>query len=354
MRLIDRYIAGNLLKSAAVVLAVLVALFSFLTLSEALEDVGKGNFSTYDALEIALVTLPLLAVDLLPVTALMGTLIGLGAMANHRELMALQAFGQSPLRVARSVFKVAALGMLLVPLVQNFLVPTLERRAVDLRARTLATSVGSDHTALWTRQGDTFLHIGGLMFGRVPQDIEIFELDADGAPEKIVQARRGDILTDRSWVLHQVQETVLVGDEIRQRHLDTVEWTAFLSAEQMSSFVVPARALPLLDLYRYIAWLEENQLNAHRYWIVFFQQLSYPVSLLAMSLLGLPFVMGSVRTFSAGLRITIGGGIGIVFFLLERIVEDIALIFELNPAAVAAGPDLLFLTLAGLGLRRVR
>jgi len=353
MALIDRYIAGHLVKAGAVVLLILLALFSFLNLSEALEDVGKADFTTVDALEITVLMLPMLVIDLLPVSALMGTLIGLGTMASHRELIALQSSGQSPLRLASAVLRVAAIGMLLVPLVQNLLVPTLEQRAVELRTRTLSTVVGSEHTALWTRKGDTFLYIGALLYGHVPQDIEIFELGQDGRPGKIIQAERADILGGDNWVLHGVQETALVGDQIERRDADTLSWQGFLTAEQMSAFVVPARALPIVDLFRYIELLEQNELSTHRYWLVFWQQLTYPLGLLAMSLLGLPFVVGSVRTLSAGLRIAIGGGIGISFYLLERIVANLGAIFEWSPAAVAAGPDLLFLGLALMGLRRV-
>jgi lipopolysaccharide export system permease protein len=353
MALIDRYIASHLVRAGAVVLVILLALFSFLNLAESLEDVGKGDFTTVDALEITVLTLPMLVIDLLPVSALMGTLIGLGTMASHRELIALQAFGQSPLRLAAAVLRITALGIVLVPLMQNLLVPTLEGRAVELRTRTLSTVVGSEHTALWTRKGDTFLYIGALLYGHVPQDIEIFELGQDGRPSKIIQAERGDVLGGDNWLLHGVQETELVGDQIKRLDADNLRWQGFLTAEQMSAFVIPARALPIFDLFRYIELLEQNELSTHRYWLVFWQQLTYPVGLLAMSLLGLPFVMGSVRTHSAGVRIAIGGGIGISFYLVERIIENLGVIFELSPAAVAAGPDLLFLGLALMGLRRV-
>lgn len=49
MIILDRYIMGHFVKGVLPVLLLLLALFSFLTLAEELEDVGKGNFTQLDA-----------------------------------------------------------------------------------------------------------------------------------------------------------------------------------------------------------------------------------------------------------------------------------------------------------------
>ena len=83
MRKIDRYIGVSFLAGCVPVLLLLLTLFSFLSLSEELEDVGDGAYELVDALLVVAYTLPALAVDLLPVTVLLGGLLGLGALANN-------------------------------------------------------------------------------------------------------------------------------------------------------------------------------------------------------------------------------------------------------------------------------
>ena len=52
MSILDRFIARNFLTGSSIVLMILLSLFGFLTLAEALEDVGEGAFTTFDALAI--------------------------------------------------------------------------------------------------------------------------------------------------------------------------------------------------------------------------------------------------------------------------------------------------------------
>ena len=103
--ILDRYIASSYLKGMIPVLLLLLSLFSFLSLAEELEEVGQGTFRLIDAFLVVLYTSPRRIVDLMPVTALLGGLMGLGAMANHQELIAARAAGMSKARMARPVFE---------------------------------------------------------------------------------------------------------------------------------------------------------------------------------------------------------------------------------------------------------
>ena len=48
MSIIDRYIARNFLSGSSIVLMILLSFFVFLTLAEALEDVGTGMFTPFE------------------------------------------------------------------------------------------------------------------------------------------------------------------------------------------------------------------------------------------------------------------------------------------------------------------
>ena len=91
LTLVDRYVVLHFCKSAAVVLALLLALFGFMSLTEELDDVGVGSFTTIDAIAVVILTTPTRIIDMLPVTTLLGSVLGLGTLANHGELLALRA-----------------------------------------------------------------------------------------------------------------------------------------------------------------------------------------------------------------------------------------------------------------------
>ena len=138
----------------------LLALFSFVSLAEELEDVGTGNFTTADAVSVVLLTTPKRIVDLLPVSALLGAVLGLGAMANHREIIALRNAGLSPWRLARAPCLVVALMIGLTILMQNQLIPTGERQAQEFRSKTLMQTTLGGGTEFWSRYTNQFVRVG--------------------------------------------------------------------------------------------------------------------------------------------------------------------------------------------------
>lgn len=357
MQLLDRYIAGSFAKGIVPVLILLVGLFSFLALSEELEDVGKGAFQAIDAIKVVILTMPRRTLDILPVTTLIGALMGLGAMANHREILAVRASGIAPRRISWAIAQVALMLIAVVVVLQSFAIPQWERKAGQFRSKQYTQSAdGSSRfgTEFWTRSDNQLIRIGSVQFGRVPSEIEIYELDENGRLDQLTQAERADILSPEEWLLHGVRQSQLRGDRALERSLDTLPWRSVLSEKQMSSLIQPAEALSPLDLFQYIRRLDSNGLNTHRYRFIFWQQMSLPLALIAMSLLAVPFVLGSVRSMSIGQRVAIGGSIGIVFYLAEQIIGNLALLNEFDPALAAFGPDILLLIAALYLLGRVR
>ncbi len=57
MTILDRYIGSAVVMGTLLSLTVLVAMFNFFAMIEVLEDVGKGNFGVWDAMEYLLLTL---------------------------------------------------------------------------------------------------------------------------------------------------------------------------------------------------------------------------------------------------------------------------------------------------------
>jgi lipopolysaccharide export system permease protein len=354
MKRLDRYLVSVLLLGAVPVLLLLLGLFGFVTLAEELESVGEGRYEDADALRVAMLTLPRIAIDLLPVATLLGGVMALGGLAAEHELTAMRAVGMSQWRLAWPMVIAAGLLASSVLLAQQFGVPVLERDASELRARKLEETVhGGQTTEFWTRSGGHFIRVGEVRFGRQPSDIEIYALGPDHNVQSVVQARSADVLGPGRWLLHEVTESRIQGTSVAQVKQAERVWESFLSAEQMASLVAPVETLTLTELYNYVSYLDTTQLNAHSYRFRLWQVLSMPVGLLAMCLLGLPFVLGSVRAKSAGVRILFGASVGIGFYLVEQTASQLTLLHELPPVLMALLPDSVLLGASVFALTRV-
>jgi len=348
MKILDRYIVISFFMGIIPVLFLLLALFSFVALADELENAGKGTFGQIDAFLVVFYTSPRRIVELLPVTALLGGLMGLGAMANHQELIAARSAGMSKARMARPVFEAVLIVAALVVFMQSLLIPVSEQAASELRSRALVeTSLESGgELEFWTRSGENFVHVNDVLFNSILENVEIYNTDDEGKLSQLIQAQQATIVRADTWLLEEVVHTSLNGLTASEDHLPTMEWKGLLSEEQANILILPLDALAPHDLVRYITHLQSNDLDTHHFRIIFWQQISVAIAVLAMGLLSLPLLVGSTRAISASQRIMMGGIIGIVFYLLQQVTGHLAGLFNLIPSITILTPVLVLLAIA--------
>ena len=93
-------------------------------------------------------------------------------------------------------------------------------------------------------------------------------------------------------------------------------------------------------------------MNSESQRVMFWTQMSMPLGLLGMALLSLPFLLGSTRSVSVGQRVTMGGLIGISYYLVQQISGHLAGIMHWNVALTVMAPGLLILIIAMFLLKR--
>jgi lipopolysaccharide export system permease protein len=359
---IDRYISVNFLAGCVPVLFLLLTLFSFLGLSEELGDVGDGAYELMDALLVVVYTMPALAVDLLPVTALLGGLLGLGALANNQELTSMRAAAISPARIALPIFVLALVLVVLVMILQALVIPRVEYSATQLRAKTLMEMGVSDlveqpgsgaDREFWTRNNGQFIRIGVVQPDRSLGEVEIYQFDTLGNLSRMLQTPRAQLLQNNTWLLHQVRETRFGETSAQTGFSETLLWETLLSEDQTHTLITPASSLAPADLWKSIQRLEVNNMNSERHRVIFWRQMSTPLGLLGMALLTIPFLLGSVRSVPVGQRIAMGGLIGISFYLLQQISGHMAGIMQWNVALTVMAPGVLVLCVATFLLKKI-
>ena len=77
LTIIDRHLGLTTVMGFLLVLGVLVTLFSFIELLGQINDIGKGDYQVGDAFLFVALTIPRRAVDLMPVSMLLGSIVSL-------------------------------------------------------------------------------------------------------------------------------------------------------------------------------------------------------------------------------------------------------------------------------------
>nr|VFK30638.1 MAG: lipopolysaccharide export system permease protein [Candidatus Kentron sp. MB] len=351
MKRLDRYIGTYVVLGSLLVLAVLVALFSVIDFVDDLGSVGQNQYTLVRAMEHMLLTMPRLAFATIPIAALIGTLMALGALAGSAELTVVRASGVSLARLSLSVMKVGGILMLLTLGLGELVVPFSEHLAEERRSVALSEQVAMKTSyGFWIRDKRSFINIRQVFPNNRVGDIYIYEFDDERKLRVSTHAKNG-YYQDEKWILRDVRQSELTSNGITQRNLSEAVWKSLFVPEVVDAVKVKPEGLSIVDLYRHIQYLRTNGLNSTAYEFAIWGKLLYPIATGVMVFIAIPMVLGWLHSAGIGQRIVVGILFGVAFHIIQQATIHVGLVFEMNPFLCVFVPVLMFL---GFGLWMMR
>lgn len=350
--LIDRLLSRTVVLGALVTLLALLGVGFFFTFLSQVHNVGTGTFTVATAFEYAALTLPQNAYDMFPMAVLIGTLFALGGLAAHDELMMLRVAGAGVWRLALGVSGAGLVLALLVVGLGEFVAPPAKRIAETVRIEkmySLFNTVGPG--GLWIKTGHDIVHVLKVESTRRLSGLVIYTRGPGGKLQSIRKAASARYMAGR-WVLHNVVGTRFAPGRTEHIERPAEPWPGFVAPSTFRVLVVDPENLSWRGLLRYLHYLRANGLAAQRYEIAFWHKIAVPVSVLLMVLLALPFSLGRARDSGVGQRLALGVGLGLAYYLVDRILLDAGAAFHLAPLLAAWSPTLLIALVVGIALRR--
>jgi lipopolysaccharide export system permease protein len=351
--ILSQYMMRTILTSTAMVLVVLLALAGLFEFIAELDDI-KGNYQTPQAILYTLLRLPNLAFEMLPVAALIGSLLGLGALAGNSEIIVMRSAGISIIEMSGMVAFSGAVMLILTGLLGEFIGPPLDFYARDMRVE---ARYQQDEERLgnetWVKDGDVYLHLE-----RVSPQLEFGSLYMykfeNGRLASIAVAENSGIDEDDNWILENLRETQFERDGVQvlqsTRSVESFE----VDSDLLGSSLAKPLSLSARELLTYIDYLERNSLDATKYETEFWFRVSRTFTVLIMPLLALAFVFGSQRSGNAGGRLMIGVVIGLGYYLASETMANSGQVFNLNPLLVTWLPSVTLTVITIFALSRVR
>ena len=353
MKILDRHIGFHVIRDSLLALFTLLAIFSLVEFLDDLSDVGKGSYTTASAIEYMLLTTPNRIFILFPVAGVIGTLVGLGALAAHRELVVIRASGVSSLRIAAAAMKAAAMLVLASVLVGEVLSPYTEQLAQRLRTTALSDNAALETgSGFWVRDGATFINVGQVLPDNQMKELYIYEFDDQHRLRVATFADRG-IYEEGKWTLEGIRQSVIGMDGVIARKIVEADWQSAFKPELAEIVSVRLASLSIPGLMRYIEYLGSNGLETAPYELALWRKFVHPFSTAVMIFIALPLVLGRLGAVGIGQRIFAGIVIAVSFLLVEQLAGHTGLTFGLNPIVAACVPTLLFFALAVWMFRRI-
>lgn len=352
LRILDRYLAVAVAQSFLIALAILVAVFSVINATEELQQVRTGQYEIRQALWFVVLTLPNEVYGLLPAAALLGTLIGLGGLARHNELVAIAAAGVSQTRIIWSVLRLAAVLMVAGVLLSELIAAPLAYRART--ARSVALSGGRTLTmagGVWTRAGSSYVNMRTLLPDGAARDIYVYDFDDEHRMRRFTHAQSA-IYADRRWRLEGLVDKVIDDDGVKTEQVAERSVGIELNPRQLGLMRIPPEELSLSDLYRGIGAARRQGERAEHLELAWWQRATLPLVTAVMVFLAIAIVLSSPRAVSLGRRIVVGALLGIGFQLFNQTFASFGFVYGLAPSLSAMLPAALALAFGAWRLAR--
>jgi len=351
--ILSQYMMRTIFASTALVLVVLLALAGLFEFIAELDDT-QGNYGTPQAILYTALRLPNLAFEMLPVAALIGSLLGLGALAGNSEIVVMRSAGISVAEMSGMVALSGAVLLIFTGLLGEFIGPPLDFYARNMRVEALYQQDDDRQgNEAWVKDGSVYLHLEKVSPEFEFGSLYMYKFEGDRL-ESISVAENSGIDQNDNWILENLRETQFQRDGVQVTQTSRSVESFEVDSDLLGSSLAKPLSLSARELLSYIDYLERNSLDATKYETEFWFRVSRTFTVLIMPILALAFVFGSLRSGGAGGRLMIGVVIGLAYYLASETLANSGQVFNLNPIIVTWLPSVILTTVTFIALSRIR
>lgn len=345
MSIIDIYIFRAIFKATLIVGFVFASLSLFVDFVSQSDDIGVGSYGVYEAIQYSLMKLISSLMKFIPIIVLIGSLVALGNLGKNSELIVLMSSGFSFSRISLSVFFSGILLAIIFSGSGEYISSPLERYADQFRTKNkFNIETLGDTGGFWVIDESKIININFLKENNSFGEVTIFEIDKDFAVQKISLASSAGIDDYNQWILSNLSETLFSESGVRSNFSRYQIEKTKLDRDLVSLSVTDSDELNVIELSRFIDYLEDNQLDTKAYITAYHNRLASFLIIPILALLALQMSVGSQRKRGSGFRILIGMVIGLAYFISQNAILNSSQILDVRPEIIAYIP-LSFVTL---------
>jgi len=357
---VDKVVALSVIGGVLLAWFVVVALDAMQAFVGEINDVGTGDYTLAKAVAYILLTVPRRMYQYFAYGALIGGLMGMGALAASGELTALRAAGMSKLRICASVVLALTVLTVFVALMGEVIAPRAQQKAESLMqtAKNRDIAIGKGGT-LWARDGDTVINAkrgrtrankGGTPTIEL-SEVRVFEFTPIGQLSALSIAKTATHVNGE-WTLHDVRRSEFEGRSATSTTEETKQWKSQLDPNVLAVSMIHPEYLSMNDLARNIDYMNRNRQDATSYKLAYWGRIFYPLNVLVLAFCAVPFAFGSLRTGGLGKRLFMGMALAISYYFFQKSVVSMGAVYNFNLALVNALPSLFLAVAAFVYFRR--
>jgi len=341
-----RYLRREVLRVVLLALVTFVALSLIGDFFDRVDTYLKHGASLSVILRSFVFRAPMVVVQVFPMAMLAGTLVALGLMARHREIVALRACGISAWQLLLPLLAVAAIVSVLTLAWSEVVVPYSARRWHEIWTLEVKQSrKGRVFTGreIWYRGGAGFYNIGRANPGRQALfGLTIYQLDDGFRPTRLIVTPKATWDGDH-WTLHDAETHELTPEGVR---IVPGAPPGFELPETLDDFTVAElepEAFGYQMLRRQIEGLRAKGVDTSESWVDLYLKLALPAASFIMMLVAVPLAIRGASQKSVPAAVAMGFAVGFTYFMVLGFARALGQSGALPPLFAAWASNAIFL-----------
>ncbi len=351
MKRLSRYVSATVFKAILMVLVVVVAVDVMAAIIDGAEDI-RGDYTFIELLKYVFTTLPGRIYENLPLSVLIGCLVGLGVLAGNSELVIMRTAGVSLLRIVGFVLKPALVVIAAGVIIGEYLVPYTDQLA---EGRRMLLQGDQERLAgvsgLWNREGNDYIHVGVVLPNGRLYGVTRYRFSDDGEIRQVSHAAEARFQGGH-WLELDGKTTYFREGATTVEAFDRRQWQSNLSPDLLRLVSMAPESLPMTNLYSYAVYLERQAQESGKHWLAFWHKALQPLTTIGLVLIAVSFIFGPLRESTMGFRIFTGVLVGIVFNTSQEFLGPASLVYGFAPFWAVLAPALVCVLIGLVLLRR--
>ncbi len=315
MKIISRYIAGQIIASLCLVMAAVIGIYLVVDFIEKIDDFMEAGVAMKWAALYFAFKVPLIVSQVLPVAVLLAILVTFGLMAKNNEIIALQSSGVSHLALLKPALAIGVAGSILLFTLAEVAVPLAMSRAnaIWLGKVKGINRVVTRKNDIWIKGPARILHIQYYH----PETKTAYGISLNLFDRNFTLTRRIDakeaVFKDGRWVLKGVMDQYPRKKQggLKVRFLDTLVMDLGITMDDLQEVAKPTEEMSFAELKESIRRIEAEGYDTTAYRVDLYGKTAFPFVCLILACMGVGIAgSGKVRD---GLASSVTYGLAVAF-----------------------------------------
>lgn len=351
MNSLTRYVISRLTLMSVAALFAILGLYSFIDFLSEVENIGKGNYTIWTAVQYMLMQMPARAYQLMPLATLLGGLIALSQLSHSSEWVVIKTSGLSHVNIISMIVKFSLIFAIVTVILGEWAAPSLSRRADQIKAVAKYGEVSTAADGIWLKQPQAMVNVTAMLPDNTLTGIKIWRYDTDFKLIEAIAADKAKV-SDGEWLLENVRSSELNETHIQVKNMAQWQWQTPVNQQLLNVLLVRPEQMSFTALTQYIGYLKDNQQQTQMYQVAWWNKLIYPIATIVMALVALAFTPISGRHSNMGLKLFGGVCLGLLFFFAGRLFGFTTQLYGVPAFLSAVLPTTAFALLAMYLIRK--